>query len=64
MTGKRTNDTHRKHPHTMQEAFGPYTDNQLNPPARPCRYEPFARQVQDWALIVCLLLVIFTLGII
>lgn len=28
-------DTTRKHPRTLQEAFGPYTDSQIEEPLRP-----------------------------
>lgn len=55
------NDTHHKYPRTLQEAFGPYTDNRLDTHGPPKRIEPFIREVQDWALIVCAGLVIFVL---
>ena len=55
------NDTSRQYPRTMQEAFGPYTDNQLDTHVPPKRVEPFIREVQDWALVICAGLVIFVL---
>ena len=32
---ERLNDTHNRYPRTMQEAFGPYTNQQLTPMATP-----------------------------
>lgn len=29
----------RKHPRTMQEAFGPYTDNRIEEPPRPMDWQ-------------------------
>lgn len=35
----------RRYPRTLQQAFGPYTDNTLHPMP-----EPRARRRQDWVL--------------
>lgn len=63
MNCERTNDTHRQYPRSLQEAFGPYTDSNLEPmPDRPSSVpEPLSRKLQDYAVFLCLLLTIFTL---
>ena len=45
-------NTTRKHPRTMQEAFGPYTSHALHPLSEGLRKESRARFWQDLALVI------------
>lgn len=46
------NNTTRKHPRTLQEAFGPYTSHNLDPMPRGLQRESRDRFWQDLALVI------------
>lgn len=48
----------RRYPRTLQEAFGPYTSNDLQP-----MREPRGRHMQDWLLYIVALVALAAIGI-